>query len=1072
MPYLKKLYSNYFSPQRNNTIFFIFYFLFITHIISAQVFSVVKLHCEYRENPICIDEINPQLSWIINDTRRGAYQTAYQVIISSTLQKATANQGDIWDSEKVNSDESAHVIYKGLPLKSARKYFWRVKVWDQAKKASLFSEIATFEMGLLSPSDWKADWIGKQEEAKSLKIPDGDWIWFPQPVPNGLMVFFKKNFTIPEIKNVSKAYIKSSVDNAYEISLNQIKIGSIREFQPTRGQRFFLYDITKNLRNNENQLVISAFHTRNEKQGGFIGTIYLEFTDGSIQSIFTDDTWQCNKNEKTGWNTELPISKWVKAKIVDQSGGKTWGSIISPYQPPRSQMLRKEFSLKKKVIDAKVFVSGLGGYYLYINGKKVGADFFAPGWTYYPKHTQYQVYNVTTLLKIGNNAIGGLLGNLWWSGDVGYRGIGQYSEGPLKMIMQMIINYDDGTNEIIVTDRSWKIKPSPIIFNSIYDGEIYDARQEVYGWSQAGLNDKDWQNTDLFVDNKRNLVAEELQPIQATSEVMPETVIEISPGKFIFDMGQNIVGYAKLKVQGPAGTKITMRFAEIINPDGSIKTDPLRSAKATDEYILNGKNTEIWEPKFTYHGFQYVEVSGYPGRPTKEAITGIVVHTNALQKGQFACSNTLINKIHSNILWGLRGNMMSVVTDCPQRDERMGWTGDSEIFATTASYNRDMTLMYSKYLKDVTDCQREDGDVLNVNPNAFNEGVAQAGWADAIVILPWKIYQFTGDKRILENNYAAMVKWHKKKQSESKGFLREVSGFGDWVAVVPTSSEPIGSAYYFYTTKLLSQIAALIGKVDDAKTYNILADKIGQAFNEKHFDKETDNYGIGTQTSNLLPLAFGITSKSVADNVAKNIADDVNKRNIHLSTGFLGTQYILPILSDHGYHDLSYSLATQWTYPSWGYMVEKGATTIWELWNSDKQGPEMNSRNHYSYGTIGQWFYTHLGGIEIDDLNPGFKNTIIHPRPVGNLTWAIARVETIHGYVSSQWEKKENILQLTVTIPPNATGKVILPGNKIANIKEANIPIEKVNGVKNVLVKDNTVTFDIASGKYVFIINL
>ena len=1076
MHHLKFPFFKLFITKKNISVFKFFLFLSLLFYFqlssNAQVFSVIKLHCEYKENPISIDDAQPRFSWMMNDGRRGALQTSYQIIVSSSLQKAQAGQGDWWDTGKINSDESLFITYKGLPLKSTKKYYWRVKIWDHLKKPSSWSAPATFEMGMLSPSDWKADWIGKNEEVKNIKIPDGNWIWASPPVSNWQMVYFKKAFNITDIKMVAKAYLKASVDNAYEITLNQNKIGIIREFQPSRGQRFFLYDISKNLKSGENMIYVAANHTKNEKQGGFIATIYLEYTDGSFQGIFTDETWLCNKNEKTGWLPDIPTSKWTKPKIIEPYGGKIWGNVLNAYQPPRSQMLRKEFAIKKKIMDAKVFVSGLGGYYLYVNGKKAGSDFFAPGWTFYPKRIQYQVYNVTNLLSVGNNAIGGMLGNLWWSGDVGYRGMGQYSEGPLKFILQLNIIYDDGSSEIISTDKTWKIKASPVIFNSIYDGESYDARQEVYGWSQAGLNDKDWQSVDLFTENKRNLVAEQLQPIQMTAEVKPETITEIAPGKFVFDMGQNIVGWARLKVQGPAGTKVTLRFAEIINPDGSLRTEPLRTAKATDEYILHGKNTELWEPKFTYHGFQYVEVSGYPGRPTKESITGIVVHTNAPQRGQFACSNSLINKIHNNILWGLRGNIMSVVTDCPQRDERMGWTGDSQIFASTASYNRDMTLMYKKYLKDITDCQRDDGDIWNVNPNAYSEGIAQAGWADALVILPWRIFQFTGDKKILEENYPAMVKWHKKKQSESKGFLREVSGFGDWVAVVPTSSEPIGSAYYYYSTKLLSQISTVLNKNEEAKNYNILADKIAQAFNEKHFDKETDNYGIGTQTSNLLPLAFGITNASVADNVAKNIAEDVNKRNVHLSTGFLGTQYILPVLSDHGFHDLAYSMATQWTYPSWGYMIEKGATTIWELWNSDKQGAEMNSRNHYAYGTIGQWFYTHLGGINVDDTKPGFKNTIIQPRPVGNLTWAISRFETLYGFVSTQWEKKDNTLQVTVTVPPNATAKVILPTRISANIKEANLPLDKVIGVKNILVKENNVHFDITSGKYIFIITL
>ena len=1041
-------------------------------VFAQSALNALRLRTEYRENPLGIDNKSPQFSWLLSDSRKGAIQTGYQLLVSSSPAQLQANQGDIWDSQKVASDESAHVIYKGLALKSATRYYWKVKVWDMNGKPSSWSDIATFEMGLLTAGDWKADWIGRKEEPKLPKMTDGNWIWHPQPVSFQHMVYLKKNFQIPSEKPVVHVWIKAAVDNAYEFRLNQNALGILREFQPMRGRRFFLYDATRFARFGENSITVAATQTQPGEQGGFICSIQVEFADGSTLNLISDDTWLANANERTGWLPELPLSRWVKARIVEPYGGINWKQIQASYIPPRSQMLRREFVVQKKVAQARVYVTGLGGYYLYLNGKQVGKDLLAPGWTAYNKRIQYQSYDVTSLLLTGNNALGAVLGNLWWSGDVGWRGIGQYSEGPLRFLLMLKVVYTDGTSETVSSDKNWHIRPSPITFNSLYDGESYDARLEIPGWNKPGLLEKDWLPVEIMPDTKQKLVAEQVQPIQVIEELKPEPPVEIAPGKFIFDMGQNIVGWVRLKVSAPKGTKITLRFAEVLNPDGSLKTEPLRSAKATDEYIAAGRDVENWEPAFTYHGFQFVEISGLPGKATRETITGIVHHHNITEKGNFACSNELLLKIQKRIDWSLRGNLHGVVTDCPQRDERMGWTGDAQVFAATALYNRDMTLMYQKYMRDVTDCQREDGDVLNVNPNAFNDGVAQAGWAEAVIIVPWRLYQFSGDRRILEENYPAMVKWHKKKQAESKSFLREIGGLGDWVAVVPSPAEPIGSAYYFYATRLLSQIAGILGKTEESKNYGVLADKIAQAYNEKHYDKQTDSYESSTQTANLLPLAFGITPPNLAPNVARNIAEDVKKRGNFLSTGMLGTQYLLPMLSEYGYHDVAFQLATQWKYPSWGYMIDNKATTLWEQWDSDKRGPEANSRNHYIFGTVGEWFYSHLVGIKSLDEFPGFKKCVITPRPVGNIIWAIAGFDTPYGLVSCRWERKENTLQVNITIPPNASARVVLPAKSVESVKESGSPLSKLTVAKNIKAQDKTVSFDLGAGKFTFVVTL
>ncbi|TFG95989.1 MAG: alpha-L-rhamnosidase, partial [Calditrichales bacterium] len=544
-------------------------------------------------------------------------------------------------------------------------------------------------------------------------------------------------------------------------------------------------------------------------------------------------------------------------------------------------------------------------------------------------------------------------------------------------------------------------------------------------------------------------------------------------------MGQNMVGWVRLRAQGPSGTKVVLRFAETLKADGTIYTDNLRRARATDTYILKGNNEENWEPKFTYHGFRYVEISGFPGVPSKDAILGKVVHSAAPPTIAFNCSNELINRIQKNIVWGQRGNMHSVPTDCPQRDERLGWMGDAQIFAPTASYNMNMARFWRKWVRDIADCQEEDGSVHDVNPAIVVRGPAKPGWGDAVVAVPWVTYHFYGDKRIIEENFDAMAGWVRYMENNSKDYLYERTGYGDWISVVPSPKEPIGAAYFYYSTKLLSEMAGIIGRNDDQIKYLHLSEKIAAAFQKKYYNPQTGQYTGETQTANLLPLAFGITPPSERQRVADNIAGNVRDRGKHPSTGFLGTSYLLPVLSQYGAHPLAYETASQTTYPSWGYMVEKGATTMWELWNSDVAGPGMNSRNHFALGCVGEWFYSRLAGIYPDPNFPGFKQFIIAPKPAGDLTFTEMQLETGYGRISSRWQIADSTFTLDVTIPANTSALVYLPSpeGKKATIAANGVTIlvdgtmGKMSEGLTVLSKTDTETgIRAGAGQYHFVV--
>ncbi|NOY76684.1 MAG: family 78 glycoside hydrolase catalytic domain [Calditrichaeota bacterium] len=1053
------------------------FFLFCSQKMHAPG-APENLRCEYVRNPLGLDAMQPRFSWEVQDTRRGAVQTAYRILVATRKDLLKKDQGDVWDSGKVASDQSVLVVFEGAPLESGQRYFWKVRTWDGEGKPSPFSQIAWFEMGLLKPTDWKAKWVGKAiHPQKVTPWPWKDWIWHPTQKGINRMVYFRKVFIIPKDKQISKALLRATADNAFTAFLNGKEAG-----KGTAWNTVYEFDVTPSVKTGENALAIEAENTRGDICG-LIASLKVTFADGSFLLVNSDGSWKTSQKARTNWNgLAFNDRNWRRVKVIEPYGGKIWGKVDLKYEnttPPRSIRVRKEFQLKSAIRRARVYVTGLGSYVLYINGKRVGQDVFTPGWTDYPRRIQYQTYDVTDLLRKGENAAGAVLGNMWWSSGLGWQKKGFYSHGPLRFLMQLVVDYKDGHRDTVVTDESWKTLDSPITQNSLYNGETFDARLDQPGWDRPGFKETGWEPVILPDAGQARLVAQQGPPIRRTQEIVPVKIASPDSGVYVFDMGQNFAGRARLKVKGPAGTKVVMKFAELLKKDGTVRTDNLRSAQATDTYILRGeKSGEVWEPKFTYHGYRYVQVTGYPGVPTEEAVTGLVIHSDAPEIGSFACSNELLNRVQHNITWGLASNIMSVPTDCPQRDERLGWMGDAQIFSPTASYNRNMARFFEKWMHDISDCQDPDGAVHDVNPAIVVENPAKPAWGDAVVVIPWVVYRFYGDTRIIRENYNTMVAWLNYMEKHSKGSLYEVKGYGDWVAVEKSPTAPIGSAYFFYDAKLLSEMAKAIGKQDDSERFRQLAEKIAQAFNRKHLDPKTLEYTGATQTANLLPLAFGITPRTEAEAVVKNIVADVKKRKNHLSTGFLGTAYLLPILSDYGYAELAYQVATQTDYPSWGYMVKHGATTIWELWDSDKKGPDMNSRNHFALGSVGEWYFGYLAGIRPDPQKPGFKHLVVAPKPVGDLTWAEGRLESLYGPIHVRWEKQTGHFSLKLTIPANTAADVFVPtfGKSPVTIREGDTPLLQEGkpltppaGVRFVRMEKEAAVFEVGSGTYHFI---
>ncbi|MDO8953160.1 MAG: glycoside hydrolase family 78 protein, partial [Draconibacterium sp.] len=787
-----------------------------------------------------------------------------------------------------------------------------------------------------------------------------------------------------------------------------------------------------------------------------------------------------NENKATKWSEpafwEMGILKpelWTASWITMENEKAFDGSKPAHY-------LRKDFTTSKKIKSARVYVSALGLYELYINGNKVGDQLFTPGWTSYNKRIQYQTYDVTSMLQT-NNSIGAILGDGWYRGNIGWQDQRNYYGGKLALIAQVHINYTDGTGEILETGEGWKATTGPIIFSDIYNGETYDARMEMPGWSTAGFDDSKWGKAVSLNHTKEFLIAPQGVPVKAIEEIVPIKLFTTPNDELVYDMGQNLVGWVRLKVKGKKGDVITLKFAEVLDKEGNFYTDNLRAAKVTDVYILKGDGEEIYEPKFTFHGFRFVELVGFPGTPGLENITGVVIHSEMEPTGTFTCSDPLINQLQKNIQWGQKGNFLDVPTDCPQRDERMGWTGDAQVFSATASYIYNTAGFYTKWMKDVAADQLPDGKVPHVIPDVLKGGGGSTAWADASLIVPWTTYLAYGDKRILEVQYPSMVKWveYMKSRAGDDYLWTGDAHFGDWLAFASTRSDYTGAttekdliatAYYSYSSGLLAKIAKIIGKNDDATKYAELSEKIKKAFVHE-FVAPSGRLVSHTQTAYLLAIAFDLLPENLVPKAANYLAEDVNKFK-HLTTGFVGTPLLCNTLSATGREDLAFMLLNRKEYPGWLYPVTQGATTIWERWDGQKpdgtfQDVGMNSFNHYAYGAIGEWLYTYVAGIKIDENLPGYKHFFLAPHPGGGLTNANATFKSIHGEIKSAWKIEGGNMVYEVKVPANTTATITLPSASLEKVmvNEASL---KDDAGKNAKQTDKNVTLKLGSGEYKF----
>lgn len=1025
----------------------------------------VQLRCEYVKNPLGLDASVPHLSWQSDNTERNWRQSAYQILVASSTDQLSSGHADVWDSGKVSSAESIGIVYAGPRLESRKRYYWTVRVWDTEGRVSQSAELAWWESGLRNPTDWKARWISwTNPEAAADRAPIR-WIWVTGQdalsMSPKVAAVFRTQVDVSD--HPKEAVLVLLARGNFVARVNGRQVGIKR-----RWNSFDREDITRELVPGKNSVEITVTVPEPNPSGpnagaktmkaALAGLLKITQVDGSITRLPTG----------TGWQARLANdSDWQSASVIGDLDDKRLGDV--PPIPHPAAFLRHGFNVSRQIKEARLDVTALGSYRIFLNGHRVGNDVLTPDFTDYGKRVLYQTYDVTEWLTNGPNAVAAILGEGWFGSGLTWEGRSYFFlPPPTRLLAQLEISYQDGTRDTVVTDESWKGAASPILRSEIYAGEVYDARLEKPGWNQASFDDSQWTPARV-VETPPILIASQMSaPVQVTDTLVPKSVVPSANGSYVFDMGQNMVGWVRLKATGASGTAIRLRFAEILNPDGTIYRENLRNADATDLFILGGAAEETFTPHFTFHGFRYVEVTGYPGNPTTASITGEVLSSvSGEPTARLFTSSDLVNRMWSIGIWGQRGNFLSVPTDCPQRDERLGWMGDAGVFWRTGSYNFDIEAFSHKWMDDVVDAQTGQGAFTNVSPDVLRPFGSEGGpgWGDAGVILPWTTWLQYGDKSIIEENWPAMVRWMDFIAKANPDYLRKKGvgpNYADWLAPDEhTNKDLLATAYWALIARMMSEMAHVIGKDREASQYSGLIENIRKAYQQAYIKANGEVEG-GTQTSYVVTLYTKMAPPELEEAMVRNLVKDIEARNWHLSTGFLGTPFLLFTLANHGRADVAYRLLLNETYPSWGYMLSKGATTWWERWNGDTGDPAMNSYNHYAFGSVVAWVYRSVVGIDTTTAAPGYREIVIHPRLDARITKAHGEYESVYGKIVTDWNgTATGPFDLNVTVPANTRAKVFLPAVPKGRVTEDGQPAKVEQEADSYLV-------EIGSGSYTF----
>lgn len=1045
------------------------------------VLRATQLRCESLINPLGVDLKKPRLSWRVESPERNQLQSAYQVLAASTPDLLARNHGDFWDTGRVESSQTLDLVYEGKPLQSHTYVHWKVRVWDRQNRPSDWSAPAHWSVGLLRLDEWDAQWIGN-DESRELDQPDASfapaqWIWHALDQgavkPKGHRLFVKE-FTLPPDTRVESAELLVTGDDVFRFTINGSLVaanGNDGWIKPRR------VDVARHFRVNQpNRLRVEVENTA-PGPAGLLAKLEIVFDNKTRHVVHTDNSWKSTDQPGPNWHDRpLDTSTWPNAHVIGDYGIPPWGRLKDNalYLPP-APYFRTEFDLRKPVRHAFAYFSAYGIADLHLNGQRVTEDRFTPGWTDYTRRIYYRAYDVTNRLRQGKNALGAILADGWYSGYVGFaRQRDHYGQSP-RVLAMLHLTFQDGTTDTIGTHPlSWKTSTGAIREADFLMGETHDARLEPTGWDLPAFDDSNWSRPEQQIEMNSVVEWHPGPPVVAFDTLKPRAITEPTPGAYVLDMGQNFSGVARLTIQGQPGQTIRLRFAERLNPDGTLYTTNLRDARCTDTYICRGGGIETWEPRFTFHGFQYVEITGLNGPPSPETLVGVAIASDTPRVGRFHCSDPMLNQLVSNIYWTQRSNFLDIPTDCPQRDERLGWTGDAQVYIRAATLNADVQAFFRKWLVDLTDAQRDDGQFPMVAPLKVAGDDGGPAWADAGVICPWTLYQVYADRTLLERQYPSMLRFIEFCQNRGKNGLLppdQYHAFGDWLSInADTPKDVIYTAYFALSTHLTAQAARVLGKTEDAEHLETLFQSIRRAFQQTYLQPDGRIHGH-TQAAYVLAIACDLLDDPQAKRAAEHLVADIEHRGGHLSTGFIGTKDLMLVLSKIGRNDVAYRLLHNESFPSWGFSIKHGATSIWERWDGwtpEKgfQDPAMNSFAHYSFGAVYQWMVENIAGIRADA--PGYARITIAPQPGGKLRFADTTYISIRGPIVSNWSIGDRTLQLRVEIPANTTATVILPTRSVDQINESGRPLDQSSGLGPPHISEAGVTLSAASGSYVF----
>jgi alpha-L-rhamnosidase len=1072
---------------------------------------LVELRVDDLNAPLGIDDPTPRFSWQLSDPARGARQSAYEVEVFASPALAAANKPE-WSSGRVATDQSLNVRYAGPSLEASHRYIWRVKVWAANGAASGASEPisaeSSWETGLLHQEAWRGDWIGYETaEEGAVRHAPAIWVTSPDAGAAGLDANGEEHFafrdTVTLDKPIAHAALFATGEDTVSAWVNGHPVLTAQAFPAWKQmpwKKFVRGDSTAAVVAGPNTIAIETVHYNANPNGAAdksatptIATLFVEFTDGTTKTLSTGLDWKSAVHASQGWQQPgFDDSGWKAAVAAT-------GDLGHPWVADSVKAIRHSFEVGSRVVSARLYATALGAYELFLNGKRVGDDVLAPGWTDYRQQVKYQTYDVTALISPTWNTIAALLAPGWYSTPLEwFQQPNNYGDGPPALRAQLRIERADGSVEWVATKRSWLANGSYIRSSEIYDGETQDARLVQQNWSKVGAPDGGWRNATVIVPKPIAIEAQDYPSIRVERALEPKTVTEPKPGIYVYDFGQNFSGVEHIRVSGPRGTDVRVRFAEIVNADGTIYTDNLRTAKATDHFILSGNGVEEFTPQFTFHGFRYLEITGLPAAPAKNAVSALVFHTDAPFTARLETGSPMINQLWSNILWGQRSNFVGIPTDCPQRDERLGWMADAQVFWRAASYNMGLAAFSRKFSADMRGTQVGTPYYGIYSPGTAHPNMGTgAGWSDAGVVIPWTSWLQTGDTQIVEVNWAAMQKYLDAiNTANPDGLWTNQAGipFGDWLSPEGrTDYGLVATAYWAYDVTLMRQMARATGRVQDEAKYAALFEKIRAAFIKKYvhddgFVAGADNspspfgqinnpdaksHGGDTQTGYVLALHMNLLPAEVRAKAAAKLAAKIEANHGLLATGFLGTPYLLEELTKAGYIKLACKLLLNTEYPSWGYLVGHGATTMWERWNGDqmKGDPSMNSYNHYAYGAVADWIYRYAAGVDTTPLDAGFHTIVLHPVFDERLGSIRFDYDSSYGPIHSDWQVNGRLAEWHVTLPANTSGWLALSTNEAAKYKLDGVALASSKLAK-AQTRDGESGFVLGAGQYTFSVAL